>query len=109
MKRLILVLFTTLITFGLTGALFFQSSSLSIGEQIHFQNKDGSFTYAVIPSKGKEVTHLEEAFTAHKAQAERPDDQLYRITPINYLKVGKWAEYKMLPAWQYPYLPKRKR
>lgn len=109
MKYFLVFITGSICSFLLICALFFGGSINVISDGIRFQTADGSFTYEAIPSKGRDYQTLEAAYTSYLENEGMERKALYRITKKNYLKIGKWAHYKLMPEWQYPYLPKWKR
>lgn len=96
-------------SFFLVSTLFFAGTSKTISEPIHFQTADGHFSYKAIPSKGRDYVALEAAYALFLEENKVERQDIYRVTRMNYLSIGKWARYKSMPEWQYPYLPKWKR
>ena len=102
---MIAIFITSIITFILISIIFFSNSpEVKIGERIHFQSKDGNFSFTAIPSKGINYVELEKAFSKYKIENKISDEayKVYRVTRKNYLKISKWCQYKTMPEWQYP-------
>lgn len=69
----------------------------------HFRSGDGSFTFAVIPAKGRSCELMEK----QKKQAEidlGKSIKLYRTFKIKPLQFWNWGAYLFSPIWKYPYL-----
>ena len=109
MKYALSILFSAIATFSLITYIFFLPSQIRIGERINFQTADGSFHFMAIPSKGRDYKMMERLYATHLEKTGEEKQQLYRITPINYLNIRKWGNYTARPEWYYPPLPVRKR
>lgn len=93
------------ITFLTVLVLFMKSDGFSIGSQIQFQTKDGSFKFTAIPSKGRDHKMMERLFEEYKVKNKSDRNMvLYRTTKKNYLSISKWCQYKGMYEWQYPLL-----
>lgn len=105
LSSIIIVISTSILTFGAITYLFFSKGEITIGQSIQFQTEDGAFSFMLIPTKGRDVQMMEKAFEQFKeANPTYSNAILYRTTPINYFKIKKWANYKNRQEWQYPYL-----
>jgi hypothetical protein len=104
-KQLSIILISFICSGVIIAYLFFNFTNFRIGDKIHFQSKDGTFTYMCMPSKGRDYKSLERSFENYKKEKNiQTNLKLYRTTSINYFEIGRWCEYKTLPEWQYPYL-----
>lgn len=61
-------------------------------EDILYSNANGTFTYNEVNYTGRNFELCMDNFNAFKSKNIN-DTVLYRVTPINILKVWRWADY----------------
>jgi len=110
MKYFLCFLLSAILCFIVVALLFFNRNNFVIIDHVNFQTKKKEFTFTVTTAKGRDVQMMERRFQDFKVEnPEYKNLKLYRTTPINYLKIGKWVGYRANPAWTYPKLPFWKR
>ena len=75
----------------------------SIGKSYHFQSKDGSFQFDVIPSKGRSIEQMQRSIKKLEKEQKRTI-KVYRTFKKNYFQFWNWLDYISNPIWNYPYL-----
>lgn len=103
MKYFLTTIITVIVTYSILTYTYFSAINISIGEKIEFSTKDGLFRFTCIPSKGRDYIMMENEFNNYKLQNNLENNvKIYRTSRKNYFKISKWAQYKILPEWQYP-------
>lgn len=73
-------------------------------EDILYSNANGSFTYDEVNYTGRNFDLCMDNFQAFKS-ISKTDTVLYRITPINILKIWRLGDYLIDKRYKLPYKP----
>ncbi|MEL6628191.1 MAG: hypothetical protein AAFQ92_21880 [Bacteroidota bacterium] len=107
MKILVSFIVTAIFTYFSVAIFFIHRSTEHlplITPPIYFESSSGAFTYRAVPAKGSDAAAMEAAFTTFKAaNPQYAQDQIYRLSPINYFNLDRWMEYRTRPEWKYPF------
>lgn len=97
MKKAIILVLIFIVVLNIPPIKWFVGS-----EDIMYSNINGSFTFVEANYAGRNYKLCIENFQVFKSN-NKTDTVLYRISPINVLKIWRWFDYIMKDKYGLPY------